>query len=195
MGAMEGPITFDRDEERSVGASPGLPRHPGTGGGRFGTPAHNRAGSGEPETSVSDVIVDAERAATGLPSRAEMNRGRFNLSRQMVIRIAHRRHPGCRGRLHQPLVSRLGIVRGLGGPVPPDSPVSFVHRRVRPLRRHLGGSSPSFDRSPTRHRSPESSYLRVLHFERWLFDGQIPTISLQSDFFKPRIIALVGYST
>ncbi len=147
-------------------------------------PVMDRSRATEIERPVSELIVDAETIAAGVPSADDVAQGRFHLSRQMWVRI------GLAGVL---VVAALFTNRSfLGWGLFAVLAVLFMP--VSRFRSFILAFVPygaiwaifTFLRSFA-DETPLARLvnLRVLHFERWLFDGQIPTITLQSDFFDP----------
>lgn len=131
---------------------------------------------------VSDMIVEAEQAATGVPSSADLASGRFNFSRQFVIRIVIAAVIVTAALL----TNRSFVGWGL------FAVLAVLFMPVSRFRSFILAFVPygaiwavfSFLRSFA-DETPLARLvnLRVLHFERWLFDGQIPTITWQSNFF------------
>lgn len=138
--------------------------------------------SDRPGEAMSDLIVEAETSALGVPSSADVASGRFHLSRQMTVRIA---------------IAAILVVAAvftnrsfLGWGLFAILAVLFLP--INRFRSFIVAFVPygaiwaifTFLRSFA-DETPLARLvnLRVLHFERWLFDGQIPTITLQSDFF------------
>ncbi len=148
------------------------------------TPVMNGAEGENGERPISELIVRAESAAAGIPSSAGTARGRLRLSRQMWIRI---------GLAAVIVIAALFTNRSfLGWGLFAILAVLFMP--VSRFRSFILAFVPygaiwaafTFLRSFA-DETPLARLvnLRVLHFERWLFDGQIPTITLQSDFFDP----------
>ena len=138
----------------------------------------------ESERPVSEMIVEAETAASGVPSADDVARGRFHLSRQMWVRI---------GLAAVLVLAALFTNRSfLGWGLFAVLAVLFMP--VSRFRSFILAFVPygaiwaifTFLRSFA-DETPLARLvnLKVLHFERWLFDGQIPTVTLQSDFFDP----------
>lgn len=132
--------------------------------------------------TVADLIVDAEAAALGVPDSADLASGRFHLSRQMAIRMT--------GAAVLIVAATLTNRSFLGWGLFAVLAVLFLP--INRFRSFILAFAPygaiwaifTFLRSFA-DETPLARLvnLRVLHFERWLFDGQIPTITLQSDFF------------
>jgi membrane-associated phospholipid phosphatase len=138
----------------------------------------------EPPHTVGDVIVDAERELTGVPAPGDVERGRFHLSRQMWIRIAIAvvivglATVTNRSFLGWGLFAVLAVLfmpisrfRSFIIAFAPYGTVWAVFTFLRSFA----------DETPL----AEIVNLRVLHFERWLFDGQILTVTLQSRYYEP----------
>ena len=133
--------------------------------------------------TVGDVIVEAEDKALGVPSASDVATGRFRVSRQMAIRIA----------IAVVLVVAAAFTNRsfLGWGLFAVLAVLFLP--INRFRSFILAFAPygaiwaifTFLRSFA-DETPLARLvnLRVLHFERWLFDGQIPTVTLQTDFFE-----------
>lgn len=136
------------------------------------------------EEQVADVIVDAEETLTGVPTEQDVRSGRFHLSRQAGFRIA---------------IALLVVVVALftnrsfvGWALFAVLAVLFMP--ISRFRSFIIAFVPygaiwaifTFLRSFA-DETPLARLvnLRVLHFERWMWDGQIPTITLQSRYFDP----------
>jgi membrane-associated phospholipid phosphatase len=137
-----------------------------------------------PDQSVADAIVEAEATMVGVPSEQDVRTGRFNLSRQMAIRIViaaviigvaavtNRSFLGW-GLFAVLAVLFLPITRFRSAIIAfvPYGAVWAIFTFFRSFA----------DETPL----ARMVNLQVLHFERWVFDGQIPTVTLQSRFFDP----------
>ncbi|CAA9572584.1 MAG: hypothetical protein AVDCRST_MAG33-2688 [uncultured Thermomicrobiales bacterium] len=131
---------------------------------------------------VSDIIVDAGQAVTGVPSSADVASGRFNLSRQFLIRIVIAAAIVVTALLTNRSFLGWGLFAVLAVLfMPIDRFRSFIlafvpYGAIWAIFSFLRSFA---DETPL----AQLVNLRVLHFERWLFDGQIPTITWQSRFF------------
>ncbi len=133
---------------------------------------------------ISELIVRAESAAAGIPSSADTARGRLRLSRQMWVRIGLAAVIVAAALFTNRSFLGWGLFAVLAVLFMPVSRfrsfiLAFVpYGAIWAIFTFLRSFA---DETPL----ARLVNLRVLHFERWLFDGQIPTITLQSDFFDP----------
>ena len=141
---------------------------------------------------VSEAIVGAEQTLTGLPTEEEVRRGRFSISRQMGVRIV----------IALVVVGAAGVTNRsfLGWGLFAVLAVLFMP--INRFRSFIIAFVPygavwavfTFFRSFA-DETPLASImnLRVLHFERWLFDGQIPTVSLQNRYYDAENLHVWDY--
>ena len=137
-----------------------------------------------PGHSVADAIVGAEETIAGVPDERDVRSGKFRPSRQMVIRliiaavivglaaVTNRSFLGW-GLFAVLAVLFLPITRFRSAIIAfvPYGAVWTIFTFFRSFA----------DETPL----ARMVNLQVLHFERWLFDGQIPSVTLQSRFFDP----------
>ncbi len=137
-----------------------------------------------PGQSVADAIVDAEQAITGVPDEQDVRSGRFRLSRQAVIRIVIALViVGVAAVTNRSFLgwSLFAVLAVLFLPITRfrSAIIAFVPYgavwAVFTFFRSFADETPL----------ARKVNLQVLHFERWLFDGQIPTVTLQSRYFSP----------